>query len=543
MNLAKNLLFYGDNLDVLRNRIPSASVDLIYLDPPFNSNRSYNVLFRSRSGAEAQAQIEAFDDTWIWSQESEGLYRELLQGGAPAKVADALAAMRKLLGDNDLLAYLTMMSARLVELHRVLKPTGSLYLHCDPTASHYLKLLLDAVFGPVNFRNEIIWLRAPAKGLMTVRLPTNHDVLLAYQKGPGATWNQEAVFQRYDPEALDEKTADKYSLRDADGRLYQLTSLINPNADRPHLTYEFLGVTRVWRWTKERMQEAYEAGLVVQPSPGAVPRLKRYLDEQRGRPVGDVWTDIAPINARAAERLGYPTQKPEALLERIIMASSNEGDVVLDPFCGCGTTIAAAQRLNRRWIGIDITYLAIDLIRNRLRGTYGDEIESTYVVDGIPADEDSARALFAASPFDFERWAVSLVGGAPNVKKVGDRGGDGVVRFPLDARGGIGRALVSVKGGKMLNPGMVRDLIGTVGSQHAEMGLLTTLERPTKGMEEAARHSGMFTWAVNHQPYPMAQLLTVGDLLGGRRPKMPTPFLPYIQAKRLAAPNEQLTLG
>jgi hypothetical protein len=177
-------------------------------------------------------------------------------------------------------------------------------------------------------------------------------------------------------------------------------------------------------------------------------------------------------------------------LERIIAASSNEGDVVLDPFCGCGTTIAAAQALNRRWMGIDVTYLAIDLIRNRLRGLYGDDIEATYHVDGIPADEDSARALFAASPFDFERWAVSLVDGTPNEKQVGDRGIDGVVRFPLDAKGGVGRALVSVKGGKMLNPGMVRDLIGTVQAQRAEMGLLLTLERPTRGMKEAARHSG-----------------------------------------------------
>ena len=307
--------------------------------------------------------------------------------------------------------------------------------------------------------------------------------------------------------------------------------------------YEVMGVTRHWAYSREGMEQRIRAGLVVQPRPGAVPRLKRYLDESEGITLQDIWSDIAPINSQAAERLGYPTQKPEALLERIIKASSNEGDVVLDPFCGCGTAVAVAQRLNRRWIGIDVTYLAIDLIRNRLRGTYGDETEATYHVDGIPADEDSARALFAASPFDFERWAVSLVDGTPNEKQVGDRGVDGVVRFPLDAKGGIGRALVSVKGGKMLNPGMVRDLVGTVGSQRAEMGLLITLEPPTRGMEEAARHSGTFTWPVNHQPYPLVQLLTVGYLLSGQRPKMPTPFLPYIQAKRLAAPTEQLTLG
>jgi DNA modification methylase len=542
MSLRRNLLFYGDNLDVLRNRIPSGSVDLVYLDPPFNSNRSYNVLFRHRSGAEAQAQIEAFDDTWIWTQESEQLYRELLQGGAPAKVADALEAMRKLLGDNDLLAYLTMMSARMVELHRVLKPTGSLYLHCDPTASHYLKLLLDAVFGPEQFRSEIIWKRTTAHSDTAQGRRQHgrvHDLLFFYTKGDKWTWNP--LYTSYDPEYV----ASKYRYVEPEtGRLYRLGDLTGPGgAAKGNPAYEVMGVTRHWRYSKENMEALIKAGRVVQTKPGAVPQYKRYLDEMPGVPIQDIWADIDPINSMATERLGYPTQKPEALLERIIAASSSEGDVVLDPFCGCGTAIAVAQRLNRRWIGVDVTYLAVDLIRNRLRGVYGEAIEATYVVDGIPADEDSARALFAASPFDFERWAVSLVDGTPNERQVGDRGVDGVVRFPLDARGGVGRALVSVKGGKLLNPGMVRDLVGTVGSQRAEMGLLITLERPTRGMEEAARHSGTFTWPVNHQPFPMVQLLTVGDLLSGQRPKMPTPFLPYIQAKRLAAPSEQLTLG
>jgi DNA modification methylase len=526
---------------VLRNRIPSASVDLIYLDPPFNSNRSYNVLFHHRSGAEAQAQIEAFDDTWIWSQESERLYREMVQGGAPAKVADALEAMRKLLGDNDLLAYLTMMSARLVELCRVLKLTGSLYLHCDPTASHYLKLLLDAVFGPTALRSEIIWKRTGAHGSARRYAPV-HDVILYYAASAVTKWNP--TYHAYSEQYL----STKYRYHDAHGR-YRLITLF-PSGVRHGATGEpWRGIDPSakglhWRYPPSRLEELDAEGMIYWGTrAGNLPQLKRYLDESEGVPVQDMWTDIDPINSQAAERLGYPTQKPEALLERIIEASSSEGDVVLDPFCGCGTAIAVAQRLNRRWIGIDITYLAIDLIRNRLRGVYGDAIEATYTVDGIPADEASARALFAASPFDFERWAVSLVDGTPNEKQVGDRGVDGVVRFPLDARGGVGRALVSVKGGRMLNPGMVRDLVGTVGSQHAEMGLLTTLERPTRGMEEAARHSGTFTWAVNHQPYPMAQLLTVGDLLAGQRPLMPTPFLPYIQAKRLAAPNEQLTLG
>jgi DNA methylase len=298
------------------------------------------VLFHHRSGAEAQAQIEAFDDTWVWTQESDGLYQELVQGGAPAKVADALEAMRKLLGENDVLAYLTMMSARLVELHRVLKPTGSLYLHCDPTASHYLKLLLDAVFGAANFRNEVIWQRTISKSLMSIRLPSNHDVLLVFQKTAAAKWNADRMFRPYDPNDLDEKTSGKYSHRDADGRLYRLDNLINPNPNRPNLTYEFLGVTRVWRWTKERMQAAYDAGLVVQTRPGGVPQLKRYLDEQQGRPFGDVWTDIPPINSQAVERLGYQPRNPKHSLNG---SSRRAATRVM----WCSTRSAAAARPSR----------------------------------------------------------------------------------------------------------------------------------------------------------------------------------------------------
>jgi adenine specific DNA methylase Mod len=333
--VSKNVLYYGDNLDVLQRHVKDASVNLVYLDPPFKSNQDYNVLFAEHSGERSAAQIRAFEDTWRWDLGAESAYREVVERGG--KVADAMRAMRTFLGESDMMAYLAMMAPRVVELRRVLKPMGSIYLHCDPTASHYLKLLMDAVFRPEHFRNEIIWLRSLAKGLSTLRLANNHDVILAYQVSEEATWNLSAVFQEYDASALDEKTDEKYSLRDEHGRRYQLTSLINPNPDRPNLTYEFLGVTRVWRWTKERMQAAYEAGLVIQPRPGAVPRFKRYLDEQRGRPLADVWTDIPPLNSRATERLGYPTQKPEALLERIISTSSNEGDTVLDPFCGCGT--------------------------------------------------------------------------------------------------------------------------------------------------------------------------------------------------------------
>lgn len=538
-----NQLYYGDNLGIMREHLADASVDLVYLDPPFNSNRSYNVLFKERNGDDSPAQIEAFGDTWVWSYETENLFQELLESDASPAVKDALEAIRKLVGENDVLAYLTMMVARLIELHRVLKDTGSLFLHCDPTASHYLKILLDAIFGPTNFRNEIIWRRTQAKSLMTRRLPSNHDVILAYGKTEDALWNDDRLFQPYKEDELDEKTLAKYSQIDSDGRRYQLTSLINPSPDRPNLTYEFLGVTRVWRWTKERMQAAYDAGLVVQTAPGRVPRLKRYLDEQRGKPLGDVWTEISPLNSRAAERLGYPTQKPVELLRRIIEFSSSPGDIILDPFAGCGTTIDAAQSLGRRWVGIDITTLAIDLIDARLRHTYGESITEDYDILGIPFDVDGAQKLFQQSPFEFERWCVMLVDGQPNEKQVGDKGIDGVIRIPVDRRGTSERVLVSVKGGAT-GPSHVRDLIGTVESNKAAMGVFITLRTPTPAMQEAANHSGIYAYPVNGQKYPKVQIISVAELLSGVRPNVPTSLLPYYQARRRPKVEaEQMTLG
>ncbi|MCX5772898.1 MAG: site-specific DNA-methyltransferase [Candidatus Hydrogenedentes bacterium] len=393
-----NVLYYGDNLDILRRYVKDESVDLIYLDPPFKSNQNYNVLFKEQDGARAASQIQAFEDTWTWDQEDESIYADLVTAGG--KVADVMQAFRTFLGPCDMLAYLVMMAPRLVEMRRVLKPTGSIYLHCDPAASHYLKMLLDAVFGPENFLNEVIWKRTASKGLMTRRLPRNHDVILSYQVGENGTWNLLEAFKPYDVDNLDDRTSNKYRHKDADGRVYRLDNLINPNPDRPNLSYEFLGVTKVWRWTRDRMEEAYRNGLVVQSAPGRVPQLKRYLDEQRGKPYGDVWTDIFPINSQAAERLGYPTQKPLPLLERIIRISSNEGDIVLDPFCGCGTTIDAAQRLNRQWIGIDITHLAMTLMKERLKDAFGESVKFTVV--GEPVSVPDAAALAASEPYQFQ---------------------------------------------------------------------------------------------------------------------------------------------
>jgi hypothetical protein len=409
-----------------------------------------------------------------------------------------------------------------VELRSVLKATGSIYLHCDPTASHYLKMLMDAVFDPRNFRNEIIWQRTFAKALTSRQLPNNHDIIFCYQKRDQATWNAAEMFQPYDLSNLDAKTASKYTHRDPDGRLYQLDNLINPNADRPNLTYEFLGVTRVWRWTKERMQASYEAGFVVQPRPGAVPRFKRYLDKQRGKPLGDVWTDIPPLNSQAQERLGYPTQKPLALLERIIKASSNPGEMVLDPFCGCGTTINVAQRLNRKWIGIDITHLAITLIKNRLLDAFGKKAK--YRVVGEPVSLPDAETLAKADPYQFQWWALGLVGARPVEQKKGsDKGIDGRVYFHDEAKGEKTKQIIlQVKAGHVTSA-QVRDLRGVMEREEAEIGVFICLEKPTQPMKGEAASSGFYEspgWGTKH---PRLQILTIADLLEGKQIDYPAP--------------------
>jgi adenine specific DNA methylase Mod len=512
-----NTLYYGDNLQILREHIKDDSVDLIYLDPPFNSNANYNVLFKSPTGEQSHAQIEAFEDTWHWTEEAEQAFDEVMQSGN-TDAAELLRAMRSFLKENDMMAYLTMMAVRLLELYRVLKPTGSFYLHCDPTASHYLKLLLDSIFGANCFRNEIVWQRGTPRGHAFTRFASAHDVIFFYSKDVAASiWNETAVFIAYDLANLDEKTAGKYYQKDPDGRLFRYTSLINPNSNRPNLTYEFLGVTRVWRWTKERMHAAYEAGEVVQTRPGAVPQYKRYLDEQRGKPTGDVWTDIFPINSQAQERLGYPTQKPLALLERIIQVSSDQGAVVLDPFCGCGTTIHAAQKLDRQWVGIDVTNLAISLIEKRLTDAFpGIKFE----VHGTPKDLDGARELAAQDKYQFQWWAVSLVKAVPfgGKKKGADTGIDGFIYFKPDART-TEKAIVSVKGGENISVAMVRDLAHVVKREKAQIGVFITLAEPTRPMLTEAVKEGFYETL--YGKYPCIQILTIQELLDGKQPNIP----------------------
>ena len=539
-----NHLYYGDNLNVLRDSIRDASVDLIYLDPPFNSNASYNVLFKGPAGAESAAQIEAFDDTWHWNDSAEAAFGDVMRD-SNAAASTMLRAIRGFLGDNDMMAYLAMMAVRLIELHRVLKPTGSLYLHCDPTASHYLKILLDAVFGAANFRNEIIWQRVTGKSLMKRRLPTNHDVLLVYQKTDAATWNDSAIYIPYDLNNLPEKTRSKYSHKDPDGRLYQLDNLINPNSNRPNLTYEFLGVTKVWRWTRERMQAAYDAGIVVQSAAGMVPRQKRYIDEQEGIALSDVWTDIPPLNSQAQERLGYPTQKPVALLERILNASSNPGDTVLDPFCGCGTTVHAAQKLGRNWIGIDVTHLAIGLIEKRLRDAFAGV---QFITHGTPQDLDGARNLAARGRddknyyFEFEKWALSLIAAQPgNLSKKGaDKGIDGNLYFGAKHEG---RAIVSVKAGDNVGVAMIRDLRGVIEREGAAIGVFLTLTEPSRPMITEAAGAGQYELPGYAGSVPRIQIVTIEQAMALRDRAVKLPALRQDSFKRAAREEDTKSQG
>jgi adenine specific DNA methylase Mod len=502
-----NQLYFGDNLDWLRNReiFPDASVDLIYLDPPFNSKRDYNLLFKSPKGKQSEAQIEAFKDSWSWGDQAEKELDELLKH-KNTDVAQMINALVAFLGRNDMTAYLVMMSTRLLEMHRVLKPTGSLYLHCDPTASHYLKVVLDAVFGFVNYRNEIIWKRSNPKSLGSINFPTCSDTIFRYSKSNTVTFHQ--PYETHDPEYVE--SAYRYS--DEKGQ-YRLLPLLNPNDNRPNLTYEFLGVTRVWRWTRERMKQAQADGLIVQTKPGAVPQYKKYLEDSKGRTVTNVWTDIQ--QAAGNEALGYPTQKPLALLERIIEASSNKGDLILDPFCGCGTAVHAAQKLKRKWIGIDITHLAISLIEKRLKDAFKSRCE--FEVHGTPGDLDAARNLAARDKYQFQYWAVSLVNAQPfqGRKKGADGGIDGIKFFHDVDKAGARKIVASVKGGG-LKADDVRALNHVREREAAEIALFISLEPPTKGMIADAASAGFYTSAAGKK-FPRVQLLTIEGLLSGKQ--------------------------
>ncbi len=514
-----NQLFYGDNLSVLREQIADASVDLVYLDPPFNSNANYNILFRSPKGEQSHAQIEAFEDTWHWTAEAEQTFDGVMRSGH-AGASEMLRAMRAFLGENDMMAYLTMMCARLIELHRVLKPTGSLYLHCDPTASHYLKILLDGIFGIANYRNEIIWKRTTTHSDSKTWSRVS-DSIYFYSKTKEIVWNTPRDSHS------EEYLQSKYRYDDGDGRgVYRLDNMTSPNP-RPNMMYDWLGFPfpqKGWRYSKETMQRLHDEGRVWypkrkdgQPDVTKRPQLKRYKSEMEGGVMGTVWTDITPINSQAQERLGYPTQKPLALMERILQASSNPGDVVLDPFCGCGTTVHAAEKLGRRWIGIDITHLSISLIEKRLRDAFPDV---RFEVHGTPKDAEGAAALAAADKYQFQWWAVSLVDAVPygGKKKGADGGIDGFIYFKPDGRT-TEKAIVSVKGGQNVSVAMIRDLGHVIEREKAKIGVFLSLVEPTREMVKEALKAGYYETPFGK--YPRLQILTVADLFAGKKPHIP----------------------
>lgn len=452
-----NILYYGDNLDILKRYIKDESVDLIYLDPPFKSNQDYNVLFAEQNGSRSKAQLKAFEDTWEWNPESAMACQEIIEAGG--QVSRVVQAFRTFLGASDMMAYLAMMAPRLVELRRVLKSTGSIYLHCDPTASHYLKMLMDAVFGGPNFQNEVIWHYRRWTGEAR-RFQRMHDTILFYAKN-----REDALFNPlYVP--YTEKSAKR----------------------KQHYH------------TRIKGDDVYVTSV-----------------DPRGVRENDVW-DISVINPAAKERLGYPTQKPEALLERIVQASSNEGDTVLDPFCGCGTTVAVAQQMKRRWIGIDITQAAIVVIKKRLRDTFGDKAIPDVI--GEPVTVPDAETLAAEEPYQFQWWSLDLVGARPTEEKKGaDKGIDGRLYFHDEPDGGKTKQVIfSVKAGKT-TVSHVRDLRGVVEREKAEIGVLICMSKPTKAMRTEAASAGFYKspWG-NH---PRLQILTIAELMGGKRVDFP----------------------
>ena len=444
--LKTNLLYFGDNLPILRENIPDESIDLVYLDPPFNSNRNYFVFLKDRTGQASAAQEEAFADTWTWTEESERTYHHLILETSSEGLATLMEALRKVLRETAMMAYLVAMAARLVELHRVLKPTGSLYLHCDPTASHYLKIILDTVFGPRNFSNHITWQRSDTHNDAKKQFPAISDHILLYRKTDKATFNKQFVahaektlidwYQYVESSdgvvrkmTKEEKTTQKIPMG---CRRFNADNMASPNP-RPNLMYVYKGYPhpeKGWRYSRETMEELDAAGLLLFPeNPAGRIMRKRYLDEQSGSVMGDVWSDVSQIRASMPEGLGYPTQKPLALLRRIIQASSNPGDVVLDPFCGCGTTVTAAQELGRKWIGIDITAVATAVIKTRLEQMFPEELKGKIVIEGMPKDFESARQLFESDPYKFQAWACTLIDAYPLTKKGADSGIDGWLNF------------------------------------------------------------------------------------------------------------------
>jgi len=512
-----NQLFYGDNFTIMQG-MPDNCVDLIYLDPPFNSQRTYNLIYRQVTGRPVPEQEEAFCDAWELDAEKSELARKmpvvLEDYDAPPEIIQFWKAWITALEATQprLLAYLVYMTYRLYEMKRILKPTGTIYLHCDPAASHYIKVMMDGVFTHNNFLNEIIWKRTSAHS-SAKRYGPIHDTLLVYKNGDKYTWNNQ--YQPYDTEYMQTF----FDQTDSSGRRWKRSDLTGAGTRNGETGENWRGINvtakgRHWAYPPRVLEEFDHAGRIHWPKKsGGMPRLKQYPEELPGIPLQDIWIDIKPLHNLAAERLGYPTQKPQALLERIIKASSNEGDVVFDPFCGCGTAIYAAQANRRRWIGCDIAILSVQLVRDALLNRYGLREGEDFVVDGVPRSEEAARVLFSRDPRQFQHWVVEEAKGFCTKQKAGDRGVDGKIYFDTDV--GLKNMTLSVKGGSTLTPAAIRELRGILSrDEDTELAGFISFGEPTRGMRDEAARAGLYEY--RGIQYERIQFRTVKELLEGR---------------------------
>lgn len=512
-----NKLYYGDNLTIMQ-RMPKHCVDLIYLDPPFNSKKNYNLLYTNLTGRPVPEQVDAFCDTWEMDPEKEAVAKSMPVLMREHGVDDYyvefwrlwMNALRKT--QPHLLAYLIYMVQRLLYMKSILRPNGSIYLHCDPTASHYIKVMMDGIFGHANFQNEIIWKRTSAHS-SSKRCGPIHDTILFYSRNENFTWNNQ--YAPYTKDYLELF----FDQQDDDGRRWKRENLTGAGTRKGETGLPWRGIDitakgRHWIRPPSALDELDRKGKLHWPKKqGGMPRMKQYPEDLPGVPLQDIWTDIRPLHNLSQDRRGYPTQKPVPLLERIIKASSNEGDIVFDPFCGCGTTVYAAHQTRRQWIGCDIAILSVRLIEEVLVEKYKLSKGVHFDVDGVPVSVEQAQELFRRDPFQFQHWAIERVGGFPMHKKVADRGVDGRIYF--ETRNGLRAMMMSVKGGK-IRPTDVRDLRGVMAREEdAEMAGFISLEQPTKAMRDEAATAGMYEYGGT--AYPRMQLLTVREVLEEKR--------------------------
>ena len=531
-----NRLYYGDCLTIMQG-MKLASADLIYLDPPFNSNRAYNAIYKDETGRPLPDQVEAFCDLWTLDDERERAIRVMPVLMREAGIADETVEfwrlwMNALRGTQPrLLAYLSYMVQRLVVMRGLLRPGGSIVLHCDTTASHYIKVMMDGIFHHDNFRNEIVWKRTSAHA-DAKRFGAVHDCLLYYAASDKAECR--VPFLPYD----DAHVARRYKHQDEDGRRWTDGDLTAKGLSGGGYEYEYRGVTEVWRVPIEKMRELDADDRLYVTRTGGL-RIKRYLDEMKGMPASDVWTDIAPVNSQANERMGYPTQKPVALLERIIEATTDEGGTVLDPFCGCATTLEAAHRLGRKWIGIDIAIHAIKRVAAvRLGERLKLQKDRDFTISGVPRNLEGARDLWERDKYHFQKWAVEEVDGFVTSKRTGDGGIDGRLYFSLPDEQDLQSMVLEVKGGANVTIADLRALHSVLEREEAMMAGLIVMEplgeRKMMNFKRLVGEAGDLD--VMKRSYPRIQILAVPEILDGARFETPTPL------GRSATPQPDLEL-